>query len=281
MEGTKQSILVPYDFSEKANIALMHAAQIADVVQNDLLLVYFNEDGGLFSSKSKTKQEEEKIDVKFKNEIENLRKKYNKIELQYIIRSGKLKSVIKSLENEFQVSLFVMGTEYRTESINFCANDFLGFIREINVPVIFTKQPPINQAYRELIVPVERDKKYKEELKWIIFLAKYYKCNVNLIRQNSNDSYIKKQIENNVYFSRKMLDANYIVYGIKLTSADANFKESIFSFANSIDADLIIIMSHKFKDYACDKNNKLDETDLTPVMVVNPRADLKNYQGFY
>ncbi len=281
MEGVSSTIAVPYDFSEKSEIAVIHALQIANVVNNELLLLYCNEESGLFISKSKICEKEAEINSKFESVIENIKAKHNFTNIKYAFKSGKPKFILKSIFEEYNVALFVMGSSYHSETFETNPIEFVNLIKDFNTPVIFTKQLPINQYYRELVVPVEFDKKYKEELKWIIFLAKYYKCNVNLIRENPENKYIKKHIENNVYFTKKMLDANKIIYGLKMASSEINFKDSIDDFAHSIEADLIIIMSHKFKDYACDKNNNLDESDGTSVMVINPRADLKNYQGFY
>lgn len=281
MEGNQDVIVVPFDFTEKSDIAVMHAVQIGKVVNNEVLLIYFHDAGGIFASKSKLQEKEAEINAKFEEKVKEINEKYSFSDVSFSFRNGKPKSILKCLMDEKNITLFVMGPDYKSETVEINPVEYVNLVKEIITPVIFTKQPPINEYYRELVVPVEYDKKYKEELKWIILLAKHYKCNVNLIRENPENKYIKKHIENNVYFTKKMLDANKIIYGLKMANAEIGFKESIFDFAHSIDADLIIVMSHKFKDYACDKNNCLEMSERTPVMVINPRADLTNYQGFY
>ena len=281
MEGMPGVIIVPFDFTENSDIAVIHAVQIAKIVNSQVLLIYFHDAGGIFTSKSKIADKEKEINAKFDETINKIKAKYSFSSISYGFKNGKPKSVLKSLMDEKNITLSIMGPDYKSPTVEINPVEFVSLVKEINTPVIFTKKPPINEYYRELVVPVEYDKKYKEELKWIIFLAKSYKCNVNLIRENPENKYIKKQIENNVYFTKKLLDANKIIYGLKMANTEICFKNAIFNFAQSIDADLIIVMSHKFKDYACDKNNCLDMPERTPVMVINPRADLTNYQGFY
>ncbi|MBN2518874.1 MAG: universal stress protein [Bacteroidales bacterium] len=280
MDQNKNSIIVPYDFSEKADISLEHAVQLARTIDNDVYLVSFNDDGGMFSNKLKIQKQEEEIFNEFKKISDNFTKKYN-FPVKHLVVTGKIKGIIKNVLEEKKADLLVTGVNYKVQKSCTNAIDFLGYLKEVNVPIIVTKRPPIHSAYREIVVPVEYDKKYKEELKWVIYLAKFFQCNVNFIRPFITDPVKKKYIDNNIFFTKKMLDSNNIVYGIKQASQSVNFKDAIFEFANGIDADLLIIMSHKFKDYICDKSNNVIESERIPVMTINPRADLKNYQGFY
>jgi len=280
MNDKKHSIIVPFDFTQSAEIALTYAIQIASVVNNDIYLIYFNEDTGFFSSKEKIQKKEQLLYEKLKPETEKLKEKFD-YPYNFIIISGKIKTVLSNVIKEKNANLLITGPKYITDEIKIKAIDIINFVKDDNLPVIVTRNFSKNKKIREILVPIEIDKKYKELLRWIIFLAKYYKCNVNFIKPYTSDIGFKQIVENNVFFTRKLLDTNNIIYGIKSTDETESFKDAIINFANSIDADLIIVMSAKFREYVCDKNNSVIESDIIPVMCINERSDLKNYQGFY
>src|SRR3989304_10275989 len=212
MDKEKNSIVVPFDFSEKAQIAIQHAVQIGQVMDKHIYLAYFNEDAGIFANKVKILKQEEMIRQQLSEVVENLKNKYN-FPFQFVVKSGKAKNTLKSLVEEVKASLLITGINYETKGCFINAIDYIGFLREVNVPVIVTNQPPRNKNYREIVVPLEWDKKYKEEVKWVIYFANHYKCNINLIRPNFQDAIKKKYVDNIIFFSKKMLDSNNIVYG--------------------------------------------------------------------
>ena len=100
-----------------------------------------------------------------------------------------------------------------------------------------------------------------------------------MIKPYITDDLKKKYLSNNIFFTKKMLDNKGVVYGIKTAKGKDNFSGEIFQFAGMIDADLILMMSDKFYHYTSDKKNH--ENNTIPIMVINPRADLRRYQSFH
>ena len=99
-----------------------------------------------------------------------------------------------------------------------------------------------------------------------------------MIKPYITDELKKKYLSNNIFFTKKMLDNKSVVYGLKTAKEKDNFSGEIFDFGKVIDADLILIMSDKFNQYFSDK--KILENNTIPIMVINPRADLRKYQSF-
>ncbi len=277
MEKGKSIILVPWDFSENSENSMLHAVQLAKVVNNDLLLVHFQESGGLFANKTKKLIEKEEIENKLLIQAEDINDVYN-IRPNIMVKDGSLSKSIKEIFEEHNVNLIVMGPHYIAGKAKTTAKEMLKIIDYTNVPIIINNSPPAHTHYAEIVVPVNYDKKYKESVHWIIYLSKYYKCNINIIKPYITDELKKKYLSNNIFFTKKMLDSKSIVYGIKTAKEKDNFKSEIFTFAETIDADLILIMSDKFNQYMADK--RLSEEATIPVMVINPRADLRKYQSF-
>ena len=149
-----------------------------------------------------------------------------------------------------------------------------------NVPIIAINGPPSHTRYVEIVVPINYQKEFKETLRWVMHLSKYYKCNINFIKPFYSDPEKKKLMANNMYFTKKMLDNNNIVYGIKTAKKQKSYSEEIFKFARDIDADLIVIMGDKYRDYVVDKRTKNGhEAGKIPVMCIKPMP--KKFQSFY
>lgn len=277
MNEGKSIILIPWDFTENSENSILHAVQLAKVVDNDLLLVHFQEGGGFFSNKTKMLIEKEEFENKLLMKSEDINDVYN-IRPDTLVKEGSLNKTVKEILNEHNINLIVMGTYYISGKSKTTAKDFLKIIEHVNVPIIINNAPPAHTHYTEIVVPVDHDKKYKESVHWIIYLSKYYKCNINIIKPHVTDDLKKKYLSNNIFFTKKILDSKNIVYGIKTARDKDNFKSEIFSFAKIIDADLILVMSDKFSQYFADK--KLSEGHFIPIMVINPRADLRRYQSF-
>ena len=68
-----------------------------------------------------------------------------------------------------------------------------------------------------------------------------------------------------MFFIRKNLDSNGIVYGIKTTTRDTDFYEESFKFLDEIGADMMLLMSHSFKKFVRKVWN-----NNTPILVLNP-----------
>lgn len=275
MENGKKSIIVPWDFSEKSESSLLHAINIAKVVKDEVHLLYFIKEKSFFGSKSKSQQEHSLISKKLESLVSRLSKEYG-YPIHFHVKEGKPREIINQLSQQLQINLLVVGTLYDTGNIQLEAKDFINCTIDDDIPVILNSKPPAGNYYREIVIPVERHKKYKEELKWIIYLSKYLKCNLNFIRPFFNDVFMEKEIQNNMFFTKRLLDANDIIFGIKTSRRGDNFKEEVFNFADNIEADLVLIMSHRFSYYFSG-----NETEKFPIMVINPRADLRKFQGFY
>ncbi|NOZ45192.1 MAG: universal stress protein [Chlorobi bacterium] len=277
METDKSVILVPWDFSESSEYSMLHAVQLAKVVNNDLMLVHFKAGGGLFGNKAKIIIEKEELENKLLTKAEDINDVYN-IRPLTLVKEGSINKAVKEITEQYDINLIVMGQNYVVNKTKTSAKEFLKILENVNVPVIINNSPPSHTHYTEIVVPVDHDKKFKESIHWIIYLSKYYKCNINIIKPHITDDLKKKYLSNNIFFTKKMLDAKNIVYGIKTAKNKDNFKLEIFNFAKIIDADLILVMSDKYNQYMSDKKHTVD--NFIPVMVINPRADLRRYQSF-
>ncbi|HCY00388.1 MAG TPA: hypothetical protein DG754_09645 [Bacteroidales bacterium] len=279
MDTGKKVVLVPWDFTKGSEIALKHALQLTSVADNEIMLLHIIPQTW-WNSLLKKRIKPEKFE-ELKRKLEAVAEKVSseqKISPISMVLEGNPVKIIRDLIVTANLNLIVAHKCYVYEKKRNSSIDFLKklAIKNYNIPFIIAEAPPAHNHYIEIVVPLDYDKKYKETLHWIIYLSKYYKCNINLIKPYISDQRKKKEMANNIYFTKKMLDGNKIVYGIKTAKRQNIFRDEIFKFANNIDADLILIMADKYDAYV--KKNKSKAPSRIPIMCITPRV--RKLQGF-
>jgi len=277
MENTKEGIIILWDFSETAEFVLQHAVQLAESVNSQLALYNFVSGGGLFGSKTKIEENKKTLLGRLTEVQQRIKIKY-KFDAKIFIGEGNFTKGFKEMIDEVNANLLIMGKDFNADGGSTSFKDVLKYCEEYNLPIIQVNAPPNHARYSEVVVPLDHNKKYKEKLHWIIYLSKYYNFNVNIIKAHSSDELLKKQMSNNVFFTKKMLDTKKIVYGIKTAKKEEAFSDEILRFAQDIEADLIVVMTPEYNSYI-QKSNGV-ENPTVPIMCVNPRPDLQKFAGF-
>jgi hypothetical protein len=281
MDTAKKVVLVPWDFTSGSEIALKHALQLAEAAGNEIMLLHIIPNywwSSLFGKKPLNQEEIDEIKRKLEAVSEKISHEYKYSPIPMVLE-GEPITIMKELITTANINLIVAHKHYVFEKKKIETKSFIRklSVKNLSVPFIIAEAPPIHTHYIEIVVPLDYDKKYKETLHWIIYLSKYYKCNINLIKPYISDDGKKKNMASNIYFTKKMLDGNKIVYGIKTAKRQNSFKDEVFKFANNIDADLILIMADKYNNYVSDHKGK--EPSRIPIMCITPR--IRKLQGFY
>jgi hypothetical protein len=279
METAKKVVLIPWDFSNGCENALKHALQLASVAGNEIMLLHLiPKFWWQFMSKpiEIRQQEIDQIKIKLDTIADRINSEHGFCPITMVLE-GNPSETLKELITTANINLVVANKSYSTGKKVLDSSTFLRrlTVKNSSIPFIITEAPPLHSHYIEIVVPLDYDKKYKETLHWIIYLSKYYKCNINLIKPFISDEGKKKDMANNIYFTKKMLDGNKIIYGIKTAKRKNSFRDEVFKFANNIDADLIMIMADKYDNYVSKEN----APSRVPVMCITPR--IRKFQGFY
>ena len=269
----QKKVVVLWDFSKESGYCLEHAIQLANVTKNSILILHLINEGGLFKAKvsdSQISEAKNKLSIKAKEITE----KHN-IKTEVIVKKGKfIKNLITEITSDKKINLLVLPFMHKYGKKIFKGKALINAIRKTIVPFIIVKDPPRHKYYKELVLPLDHDKKYKEIIAWIVFLARYYQCNVNILKPFIKDDFMRKDMNNNVFFSKKILDKQNIVYGIKTAKKTQPFKSEIFRFVDLIDANMIVMMAKQFHKWV-DNDDKLEIH--APVLIVPPRADIVKY----
>ena len=281
MSSNKKAILILWDFTKDAENSLFHAIQLAKVADNEIILMHIIRKRGLFSSSTVFERKIEEATYKLNSKVDDIYE-ISGIKPQIVVKEGNILGLLNGIIPEFNVNLLIMGAEYKSSGKKISVKSILSTITKSKTPIIVTESLPSHSHYVEIVVPIEHDKKYKETLRWTIYLSKLYKCNLNFIKPYIRDKYQKEDMRKNIYFTKKMLDKYDIVYGIKTAKKDLDYRDEIYKFATKIDADLIVAMTKKYHKYVNIKNkvNSYGSKSQIPIMYINPRADIRKYGGF-
>lgn len=282
MEKERDIILVPWEFKERNIISLRHAIQLAKAADNEILFFHVSKKKGFLESRRK---KDEALD-KARKELVKISDKFtidNGIKSTSVVKEGNLEKTLNETIQEFNVNLIVTHSDYSAGEKGPNIMQLVKTTKKSSIPFILTQNNPKHNHYIEIVIPIDYDRKFKETVRWVMHLSKYYKCNLNFIKPYYDDDEKKRLMANNIYFTKKMLDANEIIYGIKTAKKNKNFSDEIYNFAHKIDADLVVFMSTSYKRHVLN-TNKTDKYTFEqkieiPVMCINPLS--RKYKGFY
>jgi len=271
----QKKILVAWDFSPKAQIALEHALQLSQINDTEVQLVHIIED------KEKYSDAINQMDKAVANtEIE-----FGKT-VTYVVKEGNLFSTLGEYAVEVKAVLVVMGTHGMKGMQKLTGSWALKVIASSEVPFIVVQGPPIHNYYSNIVFPVDFRKESKEKLRWVAYLAENFKLLVNVLVPNTNDTVHAKKIRQNLEFAKKYLGNKEIPFEINESKAKGSFVKQTLSFAKYIDADLIIIVITKdigLGDYmfGADEQKLIANNQEIPVMCIQPRTNLTVYGRFF
>jgi nucleotide-binding universal stress UspA family protein len=251
MELTEKSILVPVDFTENSEFAFQHALHFSTFIKKDITLLHI------------VKKDAEKSFAmeNLKTFAKKMQDKYN-VECALIVRKGDIFKAIKAAAIEINALLIVMGLHSAKRAIRVIIGS--------NIPFYLIQAPPINEKLKDIVVPVDYNEKNRVQMNWVTLLSKYFDCNINIIKPYISSNYKNEKMKKNMYFIRQILDSKNIVFGIRTSKRDTKFNNSIYEFANEINADAIFIMSYHFKKFIL----KAKTFGLkVPVLCINPATN--------
>lgn len=270
----KNTILVTWDFTEVSENALQHAVRIAKIVGNEISLIHIVKNEKESAGAIKRMDE-----VAVESEI-----RYG-IRPAIIIKEGNIFTTISEVAAEIEANMVIMGTHGIKGMQKLTGSWALKVIAGSMVPFVVVQSPPSESPFNKIVVPVNFRVENKEQIPWVIYLAKYYRSEILFFKDNVTDDHLRTKIHRNLLFAKKMLGQYNIKYDIVENQTKDKFADATIAFAKENKADLIVVMTTKnigIKDYVLSANEQyiIANSAKIPVMCINPREDLRKYGGF-
>ena len=271
METKKNKILVPYDFTEVADNSVKHAVRFCAILKADLCLLNIVKKDTLIAEQ----------ETKLTEAGKRIGKEHN-LEPITMVRDGTIFKTINQVVTDIDSSLVVMGTHGMKGLQKLTGSWALKVIVGSKIPYLVIQNPPKYEDVLKIIYSVDYKTVNKEKLKWVEFLSKVFKVKTYLFTSTSKDGVVDSRTKANLVFNKKFLEDKGIDYELSMAEGKSSFQQETISFAQKIDADMILIMTTRdiaFHDYVLGVYEQyiIANSSNIPVLVINPRTDLMRY----
>jgi nucleotide-binding universal stress UspA family protein len=236
------------DFSNEALPGLRFALVLAHKSGANIKMVHvINKDES--SSNEKLENKYQWIEQKFKELIEKYKGKINfQIDLNYIIKEGKVFKEINELADSFEDVLIVLTThgESGFEELFIGGNAYKIASHSKN-PVITVRSNEIPSKIDNILLPLDITFQTREKVPYTAKLARLFNSEIHLITiSSSNNESIEKKLHQYIEQVAGYLGHQNIPCTIKHLQGD-NLTDITLDYARSINADLISIMTEQDK----------------------------------
>lgn len=275
MDELKNQIIVPWDFTDKAEYALLHAINYAKIINKDIILLHI----------VKKDKEVENASKKIIEAIEDYKKELN-INIHGLVKVGNIFNTITDVINEQEAILAVMGTHGLKGLQKLLGSWALKVITGSNAPFIVVQAPPKNteEEMKEIVLPIDFRIENRQKLIWINFLSKLFHTKFYLCYIEDPDRIAKKRVYGNIKIAIDFMEEKGISYDIKKLDG-RDLAEKTIEFANDINAAMIMVMTTRNPKtldfmFGADEQKIISNKYEIPVMTINPREGYLKLQNF-
>lgn len=275
MSTYSETVVVPYDFTEKADSAIRHAAIIAKNMGAEVLLLNI----------VKKEDEISAADAK----LAEIAQKFTTdcgVTVKHIVREGTIFKTINEVVEELKGVLVVMGTHGMKGMQKITGSWALKVIVGCHVPYLIVQKDPCYTEKSTILFPVNSKLESKEKLKWVSMLSYLSNIKVVLFAQKGNGPMYDNPTRANMVFCKRYLEEREIQSEDVWVDQKGSFYEQSLKYAQETGIDVIMITTTRdisFHDYllgAYEQTIIANEAQI-PVLVVNPRAEVKfGYTNF-
>ena len=277
-ETTKQQILVPYDFSEAAENALIYGIEMARLFKCEVSIIHT-------ISKKHADKNQSDMEASSKTSLStlanNIISKHHLMVNVYVFQ-GEVRDLIDKFYEKINTIAIIAGlNSVKKKTHYFTAGKLVTDYRNLRVPLIVVHDiMPRKTIYSNIILPLDFNRESKEKSAWAGHISTLNKSKVRILIRKYKDAYFAASLRNNIVLVKKLYENLGVDYEIVI---EPNIKVDIDKYAVEYawlnNADLLVIMATK--DVAVDdlllglKEKKIvDNKYKLPVMLINPRDDL-------
>ncbi|MGV6860938.1 MAG: universal stress protein [Putridiphycobacter sp.] len=272
---SKQTLIVPHDFTEVADAALKHAVVTANIVGADVHVLHVVE---------------KKVDINPSTEkLNTIVEKFdnpNNVNLVTHVRVGNIFDDIGDFASELHAELIFMGTHGAHGWQHITGSHALKVVTQSAVPFVIVQADNIDDnGYDDIVVPLDLHKETKQKLTVVANMAKYFNSKVHVVIPDEKDEYLKRTVNANIIFANKFFSERGIAVSTDILSPK-NFDEEVINYAKNINADLITIMNLSKNQMfqaisAKHEQNMITNDAKIPVLLVNPVTTANTVQYLF
>ncbi len=247
-----KKILIPFDFSETAELALEHAVFMAKLHKADIILLHVIESYSFTSAISqafgKSQSEfEQKIETSANDRLKELTSKLHHdsgMGVQFRIESGKIYKFIVNVAEEMDVDIILMGTHGVSGFQEFLiGSNTYRVVMSAPCPVVSVQTHAKKIGFKNIVLPIDNSASSRQKVKHSVEIAKHYNSVVHIAGMATmTDVDMLRRFDVKIHQVKDYLEEHEIPYTVKMFKGE-NAASITMEFATQVNADLIIMMT--------------------------------------
>ncbi len=240
-DSRQNVIVVPTDFSEVCDNAINHSLQIARHIKYKVTLLHvINKD--TLSYLEKNKLDISSLEDKLKQQADKFNKKSG-VEVDYMMRHGKLLKQIRQAIKECNANMVILGTHGKVGFQAITGSYALKLITKTTVPTIVVQQKALIKPYKHIVFPVTIGAHDRQKVNWAIYISKMFNSTIHIFPKREDSKHQKVKIMSVVKQIKTIFDKHNVKYCDKVSEKGAgNFAKQVIDYSMENNADLIMTM---------------------------------------
>lgn len=247
-----EKILIPFDFSETAVLALEHAVFMAKLHKAEIYLLHVIESFSFASAISaafgKSQSEfENKMKATADEKLKELAHKLHHdsgMKVVDIIENGKIYKKINSVAEANNIDIIVMGTHGSGGGQDHVVgSNTFKVVMNAPCPVISVQSQSTKIGFKNVLLPIDNTTSSRQKVKHAVEFARHYNSIVHIVGlMTMSDVDMQRKFEVKIHQVRDYLEEYEIAHTAKVFKTD-NPATTIADYSAQLNADLIIIMT--------------------------------------
>ncbi|TND09908.1 MAG: UspA domain-containing protein [Bacteroidetes bacterium] len=263
MENKKEHILVPTDFTKVGECALEHALNLAKTIGAEISLLH------VVGGDKDKKAAEDKLQAVISG------KAASGILIHPVVKTGNIFDDIGGVGETLGATLIVMGTHGVKGMQHVTGSHAVKVVTNSSAPYIVVQQRSPREGIKRIVFPVDMSKENKHSLAMTIKMAQTYKSDVHLFVMHEEDQFLRNSVKRNAEYALVAFKKNGVNCTIGHATEKKNFVKQFIRYAESIDADLIVVINtqergvHELLSGTHEREVITNDAQI-PVMMINP-----------
>jgi nucleotide-binding universal stress UspA family protein len=263
------TLLVPFDFSDVAYYALNHGMAMAQTFNYNLDLLH------VINKKDVGTEKEDAAKTSLKALASHI-KGITGLGAAYHIKTGNIFDTISEVADELEAAFVVMGVRGKKGVSHIVGSYPYKVVCKSKVPVLIVKAKHRHKGFRNIVIPIDFSRKSVQKVAQATRFAKFFGANIRVFGFLSSEN--KAKIINKEALLKSVNDF-FIEKGISVTTdlminPKMDWDEALISFAEKIDADLIMIVAergNRFQDiFTSNYTERILDRVNVPVLTILP-----------
>jgi nucleotide-binding universal stress UspA family protein len=276
-----QKILIPYDFSETADLSLEHAVFMAKLLKADITLLHIVESVSFTKAISHALSGyEKKIEDATTEKLDKLAKDIHMksgITLNVRTKIGRIYKMICEEAKELETDLIIMGTHgasgYQKYSVG---TNTSKVVMEAPCPVLSVQNHAKHLGFQKVLIPIDETSESRQKVPFAVEVAKYYGAHITIVGLiNFSNEDMKRKFKIKVEQVEEYVVQHDLNYDTKYLEG-SDLSAMTMKAAEESNADVVAIMTEQepsitgflLGTYA----TKVVNASQIPVLSIHPAA---------